>query len=74
LRAERRKEQIGFDSQKRAQEKHERTVTVLDARVARAKPAPKSVEASVPVSKTVAKTSKPIDSVAQIDRTEVLAA
>jgi hypothetical protein len=74
LRAERRKEQIGFESQKRAQEKHERTIAVLDARVARSKPAPKSVEAPVQPAKTVATTNEPIDSVGQIDRTEALAA
>lgn len=74
LRAERTKEQIGFESQKRAQEKHQRTIAALDSRIKRAKPASKPVETPVPSSKPLAKTCEPIDSVAQMDRTEALAA
>jgi len=74
LRAERTKEQIGFVSQKRVQEKHERTIAAMDSRLARSKPAPKPVEKPVQPTKTVAKATEPADSVAQIDRTEAIAA
>jgi hypothetical protein len=71
LRAERIKEQIGFESQKRAQEKHERTTAVLDSRLGGSKPAPKPVEKPVPSTSPV--TDMPL-SPRELQKQEPLAA
>jgi hypothetical protein len=71
LRAERRKEQVGFESQKRAQEKHERTIAALDSRLGGSKPSPKPVEKPVPSTSPV--TDMPL-SPPELQKQEPLAA